>query len=155
MARGTIEIFKKDLLSLKTIGLDSMVFIYQFADDPRYARLTNIVFEYAEKGKINTVTSSISVAEVFVQPEKEKDNAVIGEYEKVFQNLPNFEILPLDWHTARLTSKLRAKYPHIKTPDAIQIAGTLLKGYAGFLTNDSQRKQVREIKVLVMEEYVS
>ncbi len=154
MGKIKIEKFRENLLTLKKIGVDSMVFIYQFTDDPYYALLTNVIFELLETQRISVVTSTITLIEVFVQPEKEKNSFIITEYEKIFQHLPNLKITSLDWYLARLTSKLRAKYQKIKIPDAIQISSALINQCAGFITNDTQLKQVKEIKVLVLKDYL-
>lgn len=154
MGRQKIEKFKSDLLIYKKIGLDSMIFIYQFADNPLYGPLTEVVFEFLEQGKLQAITSSITIAEVFVLPEKVKDQMLISEYEKVFQNLPNLEIVPFDWQLARLTSKLRAKYPAITTPDAIQISTSILKNYPAFLTNDKKLQQINLLKVIILKDYL-
>ena len=91
MADNKITKFKKKLLSAKKIGLDTMCFIYQFADHKDYAPLTSIIFELLETGKIKAVTSTISVLEIFVQPEAQKETWAISEYEKVLQQTPNLE----------------------------------------------------------------
>lgn len=149
-----IKRLQKDLLSFGKIGLDSMVFIYQFADHPQYGQLTNAVMELLGKKKIKAVTSTISVIETFVQPEKEENLAILNEYETVFQHLPNLEIMPIDWPLARLAAKLRAFYPAVRTPDAIQLSAPLLKGYPVFLTNDSKLKIAKELKVVTLKEYL-
>ncbi|MBI2641424.1 PIN domain-containing protein, partial [Candidatus Roizmanbacteria bacterium] len=96
----------------------------------------------------------ITVAEIFVLPEKAKNQFIISEYEKVFQHLPNVEIIPVDWQIARLASKLRANYHHIRTPDALQLATPLLKDYPAFLTNDEKLKKVSLLKVMVLKDYL-
>lgn len=154
MERSKLEKFRKDILSAQTLGLDTMCFIYQFQDNPRYATFTNILFELLEKNKIQAVTSTVSVVEVFIQPENLEDAMIIYEYEQVFQLLPNLEILPIDWHLARLAAKLRATYGGIRTPDALQLSAPLLKTYSAFITNDKRLKQVKEIKMLILEDYL-
>lgn len=154
MGNTKIDKFRSDLISLKRIGLDSMIFIYQFSDHPKFTSLTHVVFDLFQNYKIQAVTSTITVSEVFVQPEKEKNQFIISEYEKVFQHLPNLEIVPVDWQLARLASKLRALYPHIKTPDALQISTSLLKNYPAFLTNDEKLKKVDLLKILILKDYL-
>jgi len=149
-----IKKFRKDLLSFKKIGLDSMVFIYQFSDHSQYSNLTNVVIELLEQRKIRAVTSAISIIETFVRPEKEGNTAILNGYENVFQHLPNLEIVPVDWPLSRLTAKLRSQYPNIRTPDAIQIAATLLEDYPIFLTNDSKLKKIKELKVIILKDYL-
>jgi len=149
-----IKEFQKDLLSSKKIGLDSMVFIYQFSNHPQYSSLTNIVMELLGQRKIRAVTSTISIIETFVKPEKESNAAILSEYENVFQHLPNLKIVPVDWPLSRLTAKLRSQYPKIRTPDAIQVAATLLENYPIFLTNDSKLKKIKELKVITLKDYL-
>ena len=149
-----IKEFQKDLLSFKKIGLDSMVFIYQFSNHPQYSNLTNIVMGLLGQRKIGAVTSTISIIETFVKPEKESNAAILNEYENVFQHLPNLEIIPVDWPLSRLTAKLRSRYLNIRTPDAIQVAAALLEDCPTFLTNDSKLKKIKELKVITLKDYL-
>ena len=146
--------FRNDLLSFSKVGLDSMVFIYQFADNPRYSSLTNVVMDLLGKKKIKAVTSTISVIETLVKPEEEEDMAILSEYENVFQHLPHLKIIPVDWPLSRLAAKLRGRYPKIRVPDAIQVSAALLEDCPVFLTNDSQLKKIREIKVVLLKDYL-
>lgn len=148
-----IEKFKKDILRNKHIGLDTMCFIYQFAQDPRFSPLTHPMFELMENKKITAITSTISVIETFVLPEQHDDQFLISEYEKVFQNLPGLTIVPADWAVSRLTSKLRAQYPLIRIPGAIQLSAALLRGCKAFVTNDEQLKKIKEIPVILLKDY--
>ncbi len=153
MGRQKIEKFKSDLLSFKRIGLDSMIFIYQFSDHKLYAPLTEILFKLLQQGKVHAVTSIITISEIFILPEKEKNQLLISEYEKVFQNLPNLEIIAFDWQLARLVSKLRATTT-LRTPDAIQIATSVLRGCSAFLTNDQKLKQINLLNVMILKDYL-
>lgn len=154
MAKISNTRLTQDLLHYKRIGIDSMCFIYQFADNPRYSPLTHTLFTLMEQKKIAAVTSTVSVVEAFVQPEIKHDEFLLLEYEKFFTHLPNLEIVELDWHVARLAAKLRATYKSLKTPDTIQVAATLLKSYKAFLTNDEKLKQIKEVKVLQLDNYI-
>ena len=154
MGRNKIEKFRRVLIAQKRIGLDSMIFIYQFADHPKFGPLTQAVFDLLEKGKIQAVTSTITILEVFIQPEKEKNQFIISEYEKVFQNLPNLEIVDVNWYLARLASKIRALHANVRAPDALQLSAPLLKGYTAFLTNDEKLKQVNLLKVIMLRDYL-
>lgn len=154
MGKSKLELLRNNLLSCKNVGLDTMCFIYQFVDHKQYAPLTNVIFELLDKKSITAVTSTITIAEVFVHPEKEKDQLVVAQYEKTFHGLPNFFIVEVDWHVARLAAKLRGIYAGIRTPDGLQMAATLLKGYSCFVTNDDRLKQVKEAKVIVLDDYL-
>lgn len=154
MAKSGVDDFRKKLSLLQTVGLDSMCFIYQFADHPEFGKLTNLIFTLLEEQKISAVTSAVTITEVFVKPEEAGDELTINEYEKVFKNLPNLEIIPVDFTLARLASKLRGHYKGIKTADSIQVATALLKGCKGFITNDNGLKQIKQIEIIIIKDFL-
>ena len=55
---------------------------------------------------------------------------------------------------AEAAGKLRGRYPFLKTVDAIQLAAALDVGAEAFLTNDAKLKQFKELKVLVLKNYL-
>lgn len=146
--------FKRLLSGHPLMVLDSMCFIYHFADHPRYAQLTSQIFQLLETGKNKAVTSTVSVIESLVLPEKQNDQLICYEYEKVFKNYPNLQILPVDFNIGRLTAKLRAKYPFLKTPDAVQISSGLISGCSLFVTNDKKLAKVKEITIAILDDYI-
>jgi predicted nucleic acid-binding protein len=150
----SIKEFTNLLLTSKKIGVDSMIFIYQFSDHPQYSAFTNVFFELLEKGKIKAVTSTISIIEILAKPEEEKNMEITQEYEKILNNFPNLELVAVDNTVARLSAKLRGTYKTIKVPDAIQIAVTILKNYPVFLTNDIKLKQIKELKVITLQDFI-
>lgn len=64
-----------------------------------------------------------------------------------FQEVKNFTN-----DEAELASDLRAKYS-VKLPDAINISCAMLAQAEVFITNDKKLKQVKEIPILVLENY--
>jgi len=154
MVTKNLSQFRRDLLYVQAIGLDTMCFLYHFVDYPRYSELTEALFSLLEKGKLQAVTSMVTIAEAFVHVEASGNTQVLHEYEMAFKNSPNVDILPIDWFMARLAAKLRANYSKIRTPDALQLSCTLLKGYRAFVTNDDNLKKVKELKVIVLDDYL-
>lgn len=146
--------FRKKIVSLKHIGLDSMCFIYQFAQHPTYSPLTNTLFTLMGSGRISASTSSITIAEVFVEPEKRQDRITIENYEKFFESLPNLKLFAVDWNAARFAAKLRAAYSSLKIPDALQLATSLLSGCNGFVTNDARLTRIKEIPVIYLSDFL-
>ena len=151
MEQSEITAFRTKLLQAKKVGLDSMVFLYHFADHPQYASYTEIVFQLMEEGKLSAVTSTITVSELFVRAEEKNDQMTILAYEQFLKTLPHLEILPVDWYLARLAAKLRANYPLLRLPDALQLSAPLLRGYPVFITNDKKMKKVKEIEVITFD----
>lgn len=149
-----VKSFKKELLSIQRVGLDSMCFIYQFTDHPKFIELTDSIFTLLTENRIQATTSTITLVEAFVQVEKTKNLSAIAGYEKTFRELPNLKIVPIDWEVARQASQLRARYESMKTADALQIAATLFLGYKGFITNDVKLRKVKELRVIHLSDYL-
>lgn len=153
METTKITTLLQDIRSLRRVGLDTMCFIYQFADHPIYGPMTNIIFDLLEQGKLSAATSTVSVVETLVAPEKIGDWTAVNEYENVFLHYPNLEVIPLDWHVARLASKIKARNDALRLPDAVQLAVAILAECDVFITNDKKLAHVKDIRVMVLDTY--
>lgn len=154
MGTEKINLFQKKLMTAGTVGLDSMVFLYHFVDHPKYASLTELLFQLLQARKIRALTSTITIAEIFVKVEQKHDEATIFAYEQAFASLPSLTVIPVDVSLARLASKLRAKYPTIRLPDAIQLSASLVKKCPLFITND-KKLAIKELDILYLDDWTS
>ena len=75
------------------------------------------------------------------------------KYEDLLTNSKGLLLTDMDKNIAVESAKLRVKYK-IKIPDAIQVASGLVNGAKVFITNDSNLKKIKEIKVIVLEDIV-
>jgi predicted nucleic acid-binding protein len=132
------------------VTLDAMVFIYAFENHPIYLPLLNPLLDAIERGELEAITSTLTVAECLVQPYKKKNMILAAHYRVLFRNFPNLSVLPLTEEIANKTAFLRAHY-HLKTPDAIQLATASIAGSRSFLTNDRKLPSVEGIQVLVLD----
>jgi predicted nucleic acid-binding protein len=128
-----------------------VVFIYHLEDHPRYARLTQRVFEAWEEGRNSGVTSVITLLELLVKPKREGKREVARDYLELLSTYPTLTIVEVDIGLADLAADLRAKYG-LRTPDALQLAAALQAGAGGFITNDSRLKGVAELEVVLLDE---
>lgn len=127
--------------------------IYFIEKHKRYINIVRPVFTEIDSGKIEALTSTITLLEVLVHPFKTNNEKLAERYREILlnsENLTTFEILH---EVSEISSKLRAEYS-IKTPDAIQIAVGILYGADKFLTNDPNLKKVIDIKVLVLDDFI-
>ena len=154
MAHPQLAKFKRLLIASKHVGIDSMCFIYQLSESSRYLPLTDIIFSLTSQKKIQLTTSIISLIETLAKPEELGEKLVVHQYQEVFTNLTNLDVIPVDLPVAQLTASLRGKYKHLEIPDTIQLAVALLKDCKVFITNDKQLTQVKEIKVKLLQEYI-
>jgi len=136
-------------LDYEKIGLDTMVFIYQFEAHPEYGEVTNDVFDKIERGRIKAVTSTITVAEILTKPMKDGNEEAVRDYKYVLQNFPNLEIVPITFEIAEQAASLRAKYD-LRVPDAIQLAICLTNNAQAFVTNDARLQKVDEIEIVLL-----
>ena len=135
------------------ICIDSAPFIYFIEKNPKYLGLLRPFFAEINAGKIDALTSTITLLEVLVLPFKTKNEPLAEKYRDILlyaEGLTTFEIFH---EVSELSSKLRAKYS-IRTPDAIQIAVGIIYGADAFLTNDSGLKKVKDIKVVILEDFL-
>ena len=135
----------------KTIGLDTMVFIYHFEENRVYSPLTFSIFESLEKGNFNGITSILTLLEILVKPKRENNLILTERYKILFETFPNLQVKTLNENIADIASSLRANY-NINTPDAIQVATSLEVQADVFITNDSSLKKITEIKVLLLSD---
>jgi len=138
----------------KRVGIDTMVFIYYLEDHPTYSRLVRPLFEALESRKIVGVTSVITLMEILVHPKRSGKVAAARDYQDLLLTYPNLVIADIDKETADIASDLRAKYG-IRPPDALQLAAVLQGGASGFITNDTQLKQVEEgIEIVLLDNLI-
>ncbi len=142
-----------DELRGSRICIDTAPFIYFIEKDPKYLGIVRPIFAEIDVGKIDAITSTITLLEVLVLPFKTKNESLAEKYREILlyaEGLTTFEIFH---EVSELSSKLRAKYS-IRTPDAIQIAVGIIYGADTFLTNDSGLKKVKDIKIVILEDFL-
>jgi len=135
------------------ICLDTAPFIYFVERNKDYLNTVRPVFAEIDAGKIEAITSTITLLEVLVHPFRNKNVILAKKYREILmysEGITTFEILN---EISEIASKLRAKYS-IKTPDALQISTGIFHGADKFLTNDANLKNVKEIEVMVLADFI-
>lgn len=132
------------------IALDSSIFIYHLEDHPRYAPLTEIIFNALEKGTTKGITSYLTLIEIMTKPKAEGFPQVARDYEYYLTTFPNLTFYEMGLDIARKASDLRAT-ERIKGPDAIQLATAVLYEATAFLTNDKIFDRVKGIDILILD----
>jgi len=135
------------------ICIDTAQFIYFIEKNAKYLGMLRPFFAEINAGKIDALTSTITLLEVLVLPFRTKNESLAEKYRDILlyaEGLTTFEIFH---EVSELSSKLRAKYS-IRNPDAIQIAVGIIYGADAFLTNDSSLKKVNDIRVVILEDFL-
>ena len=148
-----LEEFRASLVPYQIVGLDAMNFIYHFEGNPLFGPLTKVLFREILEGRLQAVISVLVAGEVLTGTKKAGDAELVLRYRHIFSAFPNLAVFAVDMSVVEKMSDLRAKYG-LRTPDAIHIATALLNGAQAFVTNDAQLKQVAELDVLVLQDYI-
>jgi predicted nucleic acid-binding protein len=120
----------------ESISLDSNIFIaLNDVENGFHKPAKNLLFEINE---INPkVCVSILVFEEFlVKFYQEKPKESLAYFENFLTGGGRFKVLNVDKSIARKAAQIRAKYPKIKTPDAIHLACAIEAGVKMFITTD-------------------
>jgi len=148
---------RKALQSFDKIALDSSALIYFVEGNTRYLELVNEIFNLLNDGRIRGFTSMITLTEVLVYPFENNLEKLQNVYLNLLLATDAFQTLEVQKEISVSAAKLRAKYKvkNIKTPDAIQIATAIYAGCDAFISNDKRLKQVTEIEVLILDDYLN
>lgn len=136
------------------VGLDTAVFIYHFEKSRTYFKLTKEIFSRLDKDEdFTAITSILTLLEVSVKPIKESRNDLLKEYSNKLLNDEKLTSWMIDVDITRKAAELRARHG-IRTPDAIQIATSIIGQCNAFITNDGNLKKVKEIEILLLDDYL-
>jgi predicted nucleic acid-binding protein len=137
----------------RRIALDTSIFIYQLEANVRYLALTNHIFSWLEQPGSSSITSTITMTEVLVQPYRAMDEQRVDEFFGLLSTYPNLEWIAPDLQIADRAAQIRARH-RLKTPDALQAATAVHARVSGLITNDPVFERVEEFDTLVLEQLV-
>lgn len=145
--------WKRDLIKAGKLGLDTMVFIYEFGRHKKYFPVVHEIFKQLDRGALSAVTSLISYLEVISLKELESRQELVDGYREVFLRMPNLSTITPDIGIVEQAARLRRVYG-LGTPDAVQMATAIAHQANVFVTNDQRLNRVKEIRVLLIKEMV-
>jgi predicted nucleic acid-binding protein len=135
----------------RRIALDTSVFIYQLEANPRYVSLTDTIFSWLEQTPHTAVTSTITMAELLVQPYRDNDEHQVDEFYGLLSTYPNLDWVAPDLAIADVAARLRALH-RLRTPDALQAATAIQGSATGLITNDSAFQRMNDFEVVMLDE---
>ena len=140
----------KEIEKSKHVCIDTNIFSYYFTENQKYFNKIRKILVLAEEGKINIITSVVTMLEVMSMPNIENNRVLQENYYSVFKYYPNLTLVDVNVDIVVIAASLRRKY-HLKTPDAILLATAINSKCDLFLTNDLRLKQVKEIKIVTLD----
>lgn len=143
-----------ELAQVNTIFIDTAPVIYFIEAHPQFGPLAKAVVTAFQSGNLNAYSSVIILTEVLPKPIEEGDERLARKFADFLKHGKNLTMIEISERIAEAAGKLRGRYPFLRALDAIQISTSIDVGADAFLTNDDKLKQVKEIKVLVLKDYL-
>lgn len=134
-----------------TVYADAQVFIYSVEKHADYAPLLWPLWQAVDEGRLEVVTSELTILESLVAPFRNGDVALASAYEQFFQ-LDGIRLLPITQPALREAASLRATVPALRTPDALHAASGLISNCGCFLTNDRMFLRAPGLPVTLLDD---
>lgn len=134
------------------VAVDTALFIYFIEEDPRFLPQILPLFEEADAGKRELVTSALTLLEVLVVPYRAGNPQLAERYELLLTKSRGIRMTELSRDQLRAAAQLRAA-TGIKAPDALQLVSALTAGCKTFLTTDRRLPKVPGLRVVQLSSY--
>ena len=137
----------------KTLFLDTVSFIYYVEKHPKFLSILRDFFLRLDQGRFIAFTSTVTLAEVLVLPQRRKRMDLVEEYRSLLNETKNLFLVPIDASVAEETSLVRAKYKY-SLPDSLQLGAARMVGADRFLTNDHALRHVSEPHIVLLDSMI-
>lgn len=103
---------------------------------------------------LSAFSSVITLTEVLPKPIKVGDEKLARKFADFLRHGRNLSLIEISADIAERAGKLRGQYSDLGAIDDIQISAAIDVGAKAFITNDKKLKQIKEIIVLVLKDYL-
>lgn len=128
------------------IGVDTAIFIYFIEEHPKFLPLVRPLFEDADQGKRELVTSAVTLLEVLVVPYRAGHRSLAQRYEALLTRGRGIRLVELSHDQLRAAAQLRAA-TGVKTPDALQLVAAIAFECQTFVTNDRRLPRIPGVRI--------
>lgn len=135
------------------VGVDTAIFIYFIEEHPRFLPLIEPLFLQVDEGRIELITSALTLLEVLVVPYRSGNHVLASRYESILTRSRGVRMTDISRGYLRAAAQLRAA-TRVKTPDSLQLVSALASGCTVFLTNDRELPVVPGIRVFQLSSYI-
>ena len=117
------------------VYIDTNVFIAAFETAGVPAECAWLVIRAAEVGKVEGITSELTLAELLSKP-PEDARELMSTYQSVLRDGPGLRLMPVTRSILIAAAQVRRESPSVKLPDAIHLATALESGCTHFISDD-------------------
>lgn len=103
------------------VGIDTSLFLYFIEENPTFLPLAEPVFAAIDDGRLQAVTSAVTLLEVLVVPYRAQNEPLAERYETLLTQSRGLHLVSLDLAQLRAAARLRA-VSSMRTPDSLQLA---------------------------------
>ena len=140
-------------LGAGSVALDTAIFVYFIEENPRFLPAIRPLFQEADQGERELITSSLTLLEVLVVPYRAGNRLLAERYEALLTRSRGIRLVDLAGDQLRAAAQLRAA-TGVKTPDALQLVAAIGAGCTTFLTNDRRLPVVPGLRVVELSSHV-
>lgn len=144
----------EELSQIDTIFIDTAPIIYYIEANPEFGPLTKEVVVAFQSGTLTAFASVLTLVEVLPKPIEAGQEDLARRFSNFLRHGKNLSLIGISEGTAEKAGRLRGRYPSLRALDAIQIATALEVKANAFLTNDKRLKQITDIKIIVLKDYL-
>jgi predicted nucleic acid-binding protein len=134
------------------VAIDTAIVIYLMERNETYLPVVRPLFEAADRGGLELVTSAVTLLEVLVVPYRAGDADLAARYEALLTRSRGLTLVDLDRPLLRAAAQLRAVHG-VRTPDALQLAAALTRRCGCFLTNDRRMPELPTLPVVQLRDF--
>jgi predicted nucleic acid-binding protein len=142
------------LRGLNRVYVDSSPLIYYVEFHPNRAIQLDAFFDRVTQESMTAVTSPITLAECLVYPFKTADPKLLGRFTDLIVDGAGVEFVLVDRDVAVHAAEVRAKY-RLSLLDALHVAVAIKARCDALLTNDGLFRRVRDLPIIVLDDYSS
>lgn len=135
------------------VYVDTAPVIYTVERHPVYEEMLRTLWAAMAAGRVQVITSELTILEALVQPLRHGDDVLIGQYEELFRRMTP-GLRPITPQVLRAAARLRAE-TRLRTPDAIHLSTALAESCALVITNDADFRRAPGLTVTVLKDVAS
>jgi predicted nucleic acid-binding protein len=135
------------------IGIDTQIVVYLIERHNDYLSLVRPLFEAADRGESELVTSAVTLLELLVVPYRAGDRALADRYEALLTRSRSVTVVEIDRSLLRAAAQLRAT-TGMRTPDALQLSAALRRRCGAFVTNDRRLTSLPTLPVIQVRDHL-
>ena len=137
-----------------SVAVDTAVFIYFIEEAPDFLPIVAPLFQDADTGNRELVTSAVTLLEVLVVPYRASDHTLAERYEALLTRSRGVRLIDLTRDQLLSAAQLRAA-TGVRTPDALQMAAALSARCTAFITNDRRLPSVPGLRIIQLRSYLA